>query len=489
MSNLEKWENIIKEKRKQTNFKDYLKEIVSWYPFAFYKKWSLITNFPYSNRINEKIITPIEFDDNRDNLLNKWLNYDLNKSFFLNFQKLFISIPWYNLFSFNTENAQYADNVYNSKNTYLSNWVIHNCENVFYSFYIKENCSNIFNSFMVWDNCDNIYNSSWVIKSYNIFYSRNILNCSNIWFSSNLTWCTECLFCDNLENIKYCIKNKQYTKEEFIEEKKKILNNKNEFHKYYLKVNFNWKWPFSKNTDGIFLPLCENIESWYYSYNVHSWKNIILTWSKEWNTDFFDVFWWWSPTWNRYYGCCYVWTYSEDLFLCHSIDYSKNLYYCYYLTNCSYCIWCVWLKNKSYCILNNQYTKEEWYELADKIFAQMDRTEILGDFFPWELNPFYFNDTIAYLLDNTFTKEEIIADWYMWRDEEILVDIPEWVEVLNIDDLDIVNYDKSILEKVIKDQKWNYYRIVKIEYDFLKKHNLPLPEIHWLDRIKLWFKF
>ncbi len=55
----------------------------------------------------------------------------------------------------------------------------------------------------------------------------------------------------------------------------------------------------------------------------------------------------------------------------------------------------------------------------------MDKDGILGDFFPGELNPFYFNDTAAYLLDDTFTKEEVEEDGYMWRDEEVRVDIPE----------------------------------------------------------------
>ena len=77
------------------------------------------------------------------------------------------------------------------------------------------------------------------------------------------------------------------------------------------------------------------------------------------------------------------------------------------LENCSFCLGCIGLKNKSYCILNKQYTKEEWYSLADKIFAQMDKDGTLGDFFPGNLNPFYFNDTAAYLIDDTFTKEEV----------------------------------------------------------------------------------
>jgi hypothetical protein len=37
----------------------------------------------------------------------------------------------------------------------------------------------------------------------------------------------------------------------------------------------------------------------------------------------------------------------------------------------------------------------------------MEDGEILGESFPGRLNPFYFNDTVAYLIDDTFTKEEV----------------------------------------------------------------------------------
>jgi hypothetical protein len=33
----------------------------------------------------------------------------------------------------------------------------------------------------------------------------------------------------------------------------------------------------------------------------------------------------------------------------------------------------------------------------------------LGSFFPPIMNPFYFNDTAAYLIDPSFTKEEVTA--------------------------------------------------------------------------------
>jgi hypothetical protein len=39
----------------------------------------------------------------------------------------------------------------------------------------------------------------------------------------------------------------------------------------------------------------------------------------------------------------------------------------------------------------------------------MNEDGVLGDFFPATMNPFYFNDTAAYLIDPSFTKEEVIA--------------------------------------------------------------------------------
>jgi hypothetical protein len=112
------------------------------------------------------------------------------------------------------------------------------------------------------------------------------------------------------------------------------------------------------------------------------------------------------------------------------------------------------------------------------------------------MNPFYFNDTLAYLIDDSFTKEEIEKEGYLWRDEPIRADIPEGVRVVSNNELDqFENWkegewyiDPEVMNIVISDEKGNYYRIVKMEYDFLMKHGLPLPQMHWLDRMKMGFR-
>ena len=109
------------------------------------------------------------------------------------------------------------------------------------------------------------------------------------------------------------------------------------------------------------------------------------------------------------------------------------------------------------------------------------------------MNPFYFNDTAAYLIDPSFTKEEVTAAWYLWRDEPIKVDIPADAEVIRSSDLNQFEWfdeqwnrtiNADILKRVIQDEAWNYYRIIPMEYKFLMKHRLPLPRKHWLERMK-----
>ena len=486
------FKNKIKEKRKETNFQDYLKEVASWCPLSLQKINWMVSRFPDTKRI-KKVIPSTVFEEKRDELLKKWLDYDFDIGFFNNFNNLFQSIDLWNICYWWNENSDYADMIFNSKKSYISFIVINNCENVLYSVSVKDNCKDVINWLSIWDSSNIIYQSAWILKSFKIFYSRYIINSSNVWFSSNLIWCSECIFCDDLENQKYCINNKQLEKEEYLKQKEEILKSKKNFYNYFNKVKKIWKNLVSENVDWNYIVNSENIEKWYYCSNVNTWRNLILVWWVDWDENMYDTFTGWAPYWNEFYWV--MWANGDNLYNSVSITLSSNIFYSFFLQNCSFCIWCVGLKNKSYCILNKQYSKDEWEKLADEIFSQMDKDWILWVFFPWSLNPFYFNDTVAWLLGD-FKKEEIKKEWYMWRDKEIKVDIPEGVEILEIKDLNNYQWfnengnwqiNSEILKKVIKDKKWNYYRIVKIEYDFLVKNWLPIPETHWLDRIKLNF--
>jgi len=51
MQDLKIWEDKIKEKRKNTEFRDFLKSVSSWFQIMFYKNDGLISRFPKTPRI------------------------------------------------------------------------------------------------------------------------------------------------------------------------------------------------------------------------------------------------------------------------------------------------------------------------------------------------------------------------------------------------------------------------------------------------------
>lgn len=452
---------------------------------TFYKINGNISRYPPQWRL-KKFVDAKTFEElmsNPDN--NK--DYDMDKSFFENFQLLMNdqSFPYVRVFGPGAENCAYSDTTYNAKNAYLSITVCFDVENVLYSYHVSWSCKNVLNSVFVSTNSEIIYQSSDITSSQKVFFSSSVNDCYDIWFSHNMMWCQECIACNDLVNKSYHIENIPYSKEEYTEKKEKAL------HQYLHKEKTT---NFDKTGASLFQ--CHDLENGIFCSYMQSWRNVCFV-SRDNSGEKKRLFDTMSSggAIEDAYGCMGV-SPGDNFYLCVNAGFCSHIYYSIFLSNCSYCLGCIGLKNKSFCILNKQYTKEERFELVNKIFAQMEKDWSLWDFFPPSMNPFYFNDTAAYLIDGSFTKAEATKDGYLRRDEAIATDIPDGVEVVNIDELNAFqgftpngdwNIDPEILKKVIKDKKGNCYRIIKMEYDFLMKYGLPLPEIHWLERIRLGF--
>jgi hypothetical protein len=166
----------------------------------------------------------------------------------------------------------------------------------------------------------------------------------------------------------------------------------------------------------------------------------------------------------------------------NNVEYSFNCY------NSSYLFGCIGLRSKSYCILNKQYSKEEYFEILPKIKQHMmdmpyidkvGRVYKYGEFFPVELSPFAYNETVA----NNFyplTKEQIVNNGFEYRENEVKnfnitkehTDLPD----------SITDCDENILNEVIScANQGNYdkcataFKIIPDELAFYKRFNIPLP--------------
>ncbi len=517
MSNITHYENLIQEKRKKTPFREFIKELWSWDILNLYKRNGRICRYPESDRIKKL------GDTFWEDAPSYWKKYDFWSSFFENFRLLQDDVPMQYTLQFGTnENCEYMDWVFLGKNVYLSFIIWFGAENILYSAFSYINVTNVMNSFLVAKNSSEVADSIGVSESYKVFYSKNIVNCSDIWFSTNLIGCQECIGCDALENQKYRINNIQYSEIEYRKKKEEILRDKNSFQKIWKHIQKKEISNFaSENVSGNGITKSSNIETWLWISNIHNGRNVAISNGNNGCRNIYDGIDIGLDV-SDYYGVVGAggeWT--GNVYCSYQIADSSFIYYSSYLQGSNHCIGCIWLKNKSYCILNKQYTKEEWEILAEKIFASMEADGTLGEFFPASMNPFYFNDTLAYLIDDSFTQEEIEAEWYLWRGEPIRADIPEGMRVVKNSELDQFQgfcsirhpewnegsmgmdsslrqndgtrwsewyIDPAIMNVVISDEKWNYYRIVKMEYDFLMKHALPLPTLHWLDRMKMGFQ-
>ncbi len=160
----------------------------------------------------------------------------------------------------------------------------------------------------------------------------------------------------------------------------------------------------NKNVSGEYISFSKNAKHVYIGFNIEDSKYVqYLTLPKT--KDAYDYTGWGYNS-EKLYECALV---GEGAYNCKFSNEcwpnAINLEYCMYaISNCKDCFGCVNIKKKQYCILNKQYTKEEYEKLKDKIISDMDKNPYVddqgriykyGEFLPYMMSPFGYNETIA----------------------------------------------------------------------------------------------
>jgi len=419
--------------------------------------------------------------------------YDFSSSFFEQYEKLMKTVPVVAKWGFNNINSDYSMHSAYSKNAFLSSSVVRG-EDVYYSYSIDKS-KNIFDSFICSEselsyeniNCDKSYNSIFLVDS---------KNCINSFFLFDCSGCQDCILCTGLRNKRFYIKNVAYTESNYKKELKKIdfgsYTTQKKFKEEFIKLRLLY---IHKYADIIASNNCigdniHNSKNIYNSFAVNNSENLKYCWRIPTGyKDSYDV----SGSLDSELIYEAILGADHNYFLkfhlqCRS---SKNLEYCLYCISCQNCFACIGLRSKSYCILNKQYTKEEYEELVPKIIQHMNdmpyidkkgRIYKYGEFFPSELSPFSYNETIAQEYF-PLTKEEALKQGYKWKDRE------ERNYTIDIKNEDIPNnikeVDESIINKVIEcehkgtcnEQCTEAFKIIPDELSFYQRMNLPIPHL------------
>ncbi|MCX6721811.1 MAG: hypothetical protein NTY04_01275, partial [Candidatus Staskawiczbacteria bacterium] len=159
--------------------------------------------------------------------------------------------------------------------------------------------------------------------------------------------------------------------------------------------------------------------------------------------------------------------------------------------NCESIFGCEGLRKKSSCILNKHYTKEEYEALIPKIIKHMEEMPYIdgkgraykyGDFFPSDLAPFSYNESIAQEY-YPISKEQALERGYSWKEAEarnynITIKNEDIIDDIKAVGDDITNQMIECSHKgKCLEQCTEAFRITPHEIEFYKRMSLPLPRL------------
>jgi len=429
---------------------------------------------------------------------------DFSRSFLEQFRELQQKVPRQYALVFDNVNCDYTNGVGFSKNCYLV-FVSDYNKDCFYSYniYHCENCLDLSTCF----NCELCYELLNCSNCQNCFFSIDCKDSYNVSFSKDCVNCHDLVGCVGLRNKSYSIFNVSYSKEEYqkkIEEMEISSYNSvivlkqrayDLFKKYPVKY---YHGNNNKDITGDIVSNSKNSHSIFSAKELEDCEYIING--------------------NQAKDCyeCYVAVDKSELCFdslgCFSTQNTKashlpwssyNLEYCDSCEVSSNLFGCVSLHHHEYCILNKKYKEEEYFKLKEKIIEHMKnmpyqdkrgRTYEYGEFFPAEISPYDYNETLANFY-YPLKKEEAKKEGYFWKDPE------EKDYQITIDSKDLPNdikeVDDSILDNVIgcahkgecNDQCTTGFKITSGELQLYQRLNLPLPRLchncRYYERLKL----
>jgi hypothetical protein len=427
------------------------------------------------------------------------MEYDFSRSFFEQFKELLSKAPIPARSVYNMVNSDYCNEMSESKNAYLC----FNCDYVENSAYIRKmnHVKDILDSYEGTED-ELCYENVMVDKSYRTFFSLDCDGCVDVWFSKGLRGCTDCFACVNLTKKSHYFFNEPYTKEEYDKKVSEYqLTSYSEVAKLIVQIREFWQtFPVKYNhtlrtlaSTGERIFDAKNVRD---SYSVRASENLRYCQDIQYrasNSYDYSV---WGDGAENLYECmtCGMGSFNVK-FSYNSWGEVRDLEYCIYLFGSNNCFGCVGLNKKQYCILNKQYTKEEYEELRAKIIEHMNEmpyvdargnTYRYGEFFPFELSPYAYNESMA---QDYFplTEKEATANGFLWNEP----DIREHQVTMKAGDLpdDSTSIDEGITKEVIECQSCNKaYRIIPMELQFYKRIGLPIPHMCHMCRFTERFK-
>lgn len=406
-------------------------------------------------------------------------DYDSSRSFFEQFGELYNVAPASGRYIVNVEDCDYTNGIDNCKHCFLA-FNISRSEDCYYLSDVQSS-TNCVDCLAIQD-CELCYECIRCMNCYDLKYSIRCNNCRESMFLSDCQSCSNCIGCVNLTNKQNYIFNKQVTPEEFATRAKELENLDNierfreKFNKFQLDFPKRYYYGVkTENCSGDDISNAKNAKNTFYAANVEDVKSCNFVFNAK-NCMDYDLY-GDNSTWI-YQGLAQGENCSKNIFCMQTWSGCNDNMYCNLIVGCKNCFGCSSLKHKQYCILNKQYTREEYEALVPKIIEKMKQDGEWGQFFPFSMSPFAFNETFAYEY-YPLDKDKIAELGCRYKEPTDLV--PNNLETIDSATLPEVidGVTEDICNKVIKcKESGRLYQIQKGELAFYQAKKIPLPQHH-----------
>ncbi|MCX6734192.1 MAG: hypothetical protein NTX63_05300 [Candidatus Peregrinibacteria bacterium] len=397
--------------------------------------------------------------------------YDFSRSFFEQFRELSRNVPRSALYNVNCVNSEYCQQVVDDKDCYLC-FVSKGCDSCMYMGNALNDRDSLDSSYLTYSELS--YECVDSDHLYNCSFCEHCSNSNDLMFCYDLSGCHNCFGCVGLRNKEYYIFNKPYSKEEYSEKIKsfelhkqsKLQEIKMQFETFVLKHPHRNLWQVAvENSTGNSIQHVMNSRE---CYDAHSLQDCAYSaWIFE-SKDSYD---------------CYGMGGSELVYETIGDEEVQNCQFNTFVTRSSNVTYsdscfsshdlfgCAGMKHAQYVIFNKKYTPEEYKILTAKIRASMEKSGEFGEFFPKELSPFDYNETIAEVF-MSLEKDRALAQGFTWHEEPASEYRPATYQIPD----SILDAPDSIVREILAcSVTGKNYKIIPQELEFYHKHGLPVP--------------
>jgi hypothetical protein len=398
---------------------------------------------------------------------------DFTKPFFSQYQALAEVVPRAALSNLNSENSEYCNFVFASKGCYLVFGCV-DSEDCLYG-HIVWSCSSCLDVLYAY-RCEWCSHSIDIVDCYDVHYSTDCTRCTESYFLRNCTNCQSCFGCTNLHNKRFCLFNEQLSEVEYLKriaayfpltrERIQTITTAPFYRECLFPQSFGFQNEDISGNHIYYSKSCINC------FDVKSSEGAENSFTAQVLYQCIDLA--FNPTNTRFCADSLTVQNAERVFYSHLAVDSSDITLSEFVYSSTALFGCIGMRRGKYAILNREYPQAEYESLKARLLEHMERTGEWGGFFPMDLSPFAYNESIAneYLPLN---REEALNRGLRWLDEEKNLpppplDRPLVPELITAADDAVPNntYYCSVTKKP--------YKILAAELALCRRLKIPLPD-------------